>query len=130
MRRKFIHIFTITLVAVCVMQSTAHAQEGEDLPEKPRTSTRENDTIPIIEDDLSEVSKSDELPAVILPTQEAQRLSSEKDNFIPAKSTNRKSVPVKVEKAKEDENTSNLRFNFLYYLFYKVKVGSSSTSSN
>lgn len=130
MRRKILHIFTITLLSTLIVETSAFAQEGGDeLPVKQST-VLEKDTIPI-EDDVVEEVKGDLLSPIVITPKEKALLTPEGENTIQKPVVTKKpAANTAGEKAKEQENSSNLSFNFVYYLFYKFKVGASSTSSN
>ena len=145
MRRKLIHIFTITLLS---LGSQAYAQqESEGLPVSPENTETEKDTIstkcccacsyPLedteIEEDtistdeiVTEESGADMLtPNAATPAKINNVLLAEAEPDTPKPST--KSIPI-ITRDKEAENAPKLRFNLLYYLFYKVKVGVASSN--
>lgn len=124
MQRKFIHIFTIALLSTFFVDVSLFAQEGEDLPIRPSSANIEKDSVSLEEGNTEEL-KSDVLPVVtIFPGEQKVPATSGENN--PVKPAAKK--PEAVAGEKEQENPSNLSFNFIYYLFYKFKVG--STSSN
>ena len=148
MRRKFIHIFAITLLSLCWVGSQAYAQqESEGLPVRPENTETEKDTVstkcccacsyPLEDTELEEDTIStDEMvteepgvdmlaPNVATPAKTSNVLLAEGEPDTPKPST--KSIPI-ATRQKEAENTPKLRFNLLYYLFYKVKVGAASSN--
>ena len=129
MRRRFLHIFTITLLTTCLVEYSAVAQEGEEIPEKQETE------VLIEKDSVREVNVESELPTkgdfsapIVISPKEPRTLLPEGET-LPIRSQNQGKKETANEKDKE-EGASNLRFNFIYYLFYKFKVGSSSTSGS
>ena len=129
MQRKFIHIFTVTLLSVCLIDVNAYAQEAgeDDLPIKPEMSVLEKDSI-ITEEGGVEEPKSDMLtPVVITPRGRNFLIPENEANSKPVKKSSPK---TNGDKEKQEESAPNLRFNLLYYLFYKVKVGSSTGTTN
>ena len=123
MRRKFIHIFTITLLATCFVGQSAFAQEGEEEPEKQETTVLEKDSIP--EGGMVQEEPKGDLSTPIVITPKEPRTLFPEGDMVPVRQQGqqKKQNTTETEKDKE-ENTSNLRFNFIYYLFYKFKVGS------
>lgn len=128
MQRKFVHIFTLTLLSLCLIEAQSYAQEGEELPVKQESPVLEKDSL-INEDSIVEEPKSDMLSPVLITPKSRNLLLPEGELNTP-KSTVKPAPSTSGEKAKEAENAPSLRFNLLYYLFYKVKVGSSSGASN
>lgn len=126
MQRKFIHIFTITLLSLCLVEARAYAQEGEELPIKPDNTVIEKDSINT-EEQVVEEPKGDMLTPIVITPKSRDLLSPDSELNTP-KSSTKPASDVNGDKAKEDDNSPNLRFNLLYYLFYKVKVGSSTNS--
>jgi len=126
MRRRIFNIFTLTILATVFGQGMAHAQEeGGELPIKPESTVAVKDSVQGEIGNAGE-AKSDMLsPIVITPK---DKLSNNGDvelnplNIVVPK----KPLPVG-DKIKEEESQSSFRFNFIYYLFYKFKVGSSSS---
>lgn len=146
MRRKFIHIFAITLLSLYWVGSQAYAQEqSEGLPVRPENT--EKDTISTkcccacsghledteLEEDtistdemVTEASGGNMLsPNAATPAKVNNVLLAEGEPDTPKPST--KSIPI-TTRDKEAENAPKLRFNLLYYLFYKVKVGAASSN--
>ena len=146
MRRKFIHIFTITLLSLCWVGLQAYAQQdSEGLPvrsentEKDTVSTKcccacsgrledtelEENTIST-DEPVTEASRADMLaPNPATPAKVSNVLLAESEVDTPKPST--KSTPT-TSRQKEAENAPKLRFNLLHYLFYKVKVGAASSN--
>ena len=145
MRRKFIHIFSITLLSLCWLGSQAYAQEqSEGLPVRPENT--EKDTISTkccctcsghledteIEEDtistdemVTEESMADMLAPNAATPAKVNVFLAEGEADTPKPST--KFIPI-TTRQKEAENAPKLRFNLLYYLFYKVKVGAASSN--
>lgn len=128
MRRKFLNIFTITLLATVCAQGVSYAQEeGEELPIKPQESTvLEKDSI---QDDVINAgeAKGDFSSPILIKPKETALLTPDVE-IIPNNTGIKKSVEAG-DKVKEQETPSNFKFNFVYYLFYKFKVGSTSSTS-
>ena len=126
MRKRILNIFTITLLATVFGQGVAYAQEeGEELPLKPESTVVEKDTVQEIRPAGDELRSDFINPIIITPktnTVNLLDLNQTPTNVTPAKKSS-----VAGEKVKEEEPQSNLKFNFIYYLFYKFKVGSSSS---
>ena len=132
MQRKFIHIFTITLLSVCLINVQSYAQEGEEseeLPVKQESPVLEKDSVGM-EESVVEEPKGDMLTPILITPKNRNLLLPEGEQNNPKSSTAKPNPTNAGEKAKEAENAPNLRFNLLYYLFYKVKVGSTSSTSN
>ena len=148
MRRKFIHIFAITLLSLCWAGSQAYAQEqSEGLPVRPENTETEKDTISTkccctcsgrledteLEEDtistdemVTEEPGADMLsPNAATPAKVSNVLLAEGEVDTPKPFT--KFIPI-TTREKEAENAPKLRFNLLYYLFYKVKVGAASSN--
>lgn len=129
MRRKFIHIFTLTLLSLSLIGVQSYAQEGEELPVvKQEEPVLEKDSV-TTEEEVVEEPKGDMLTPILITPRNRNLLVPEGEQNNP-KREKPSNTPVNGDKAKESENAPNLRFNLLYYLFYKVKVGSTSGSSN
>jgi len=130
MRKKFIHIFTITLLSTCLIEATSYAQEAgeDDLPIKQETPVLEKDSVSQ-EESVVEEPKSDMLTPVLITPKGRNLLTPENEANSP-KPTNKTTPNTNGDKVKQEESSPNLRFNLLYYLFYKVKVGSTSSTSN
>lgn len=145
---KLIHIFAIALLSLCWVGSQAYAQqESEGLPVRPENTENERDTVSTkcccacsgrledteIEEDtistdepVTEESGADMLsPNAATPAKMSNVLLAEGEPDTPKPST--KSIPISTRQ-KEAENAPKLRFNLLYYLFYKVKVGAASSN--
>ena len=132
MQRKFIHIFTITLLSLCLINVQTYAQEGEEseeLPVKQEAPVLEKDSVGT-EESVVEEPKSDMLTPILITPRNRNLLLPEGEQNSPKTSTAKPAPANAGEKTKEAENAPNLRFNLLYYLFYKVKVGSTSGTSN
>ena len=131
MQRKFIHIFTVTLLSICLIETNSYAQEAgeDDLPIKPESSVVEKDSINTnTEEGAVEEPKSDMLtPVVITPKGRSYLIPDGETNS--QKPTKKLNPSTNGEKAKQEEGSQSLKFNLLYYLFYKVKVGTSGTSN-
>ena len=148
MRRKFIHIFTITLLSLCWVGWQAYAQqESEGLPVRPENTETEKDTVSTkccctcsgrledteLEEDtiftdepVTEESAGGMLaPNAATSAKISNVLLAEGEADTPKPFT--KSIPT-TTREKEAENAPKLRFNLLYYLFYKVKVGAASSN--
>lgn len=128
MRRKFLHIFTLTLLATICAQGVSYAQEeGEEMPVKQQESTiLEKDSI---QDDAANAgeAKSDFGNPIIIKPKERALLTPDVE-ILPNNSAPKKPA-LSGEKVKDQETPSNFKFNFIYYLFYKFKVGSTSSTS-
>lgn len=129
MRRKFLHIFTLTLLATVCAQGVSYAQEeGEEMPIKPlETTVLEKDSI---QDDGANAgeAKGDFANPIIINSREKALLTPDVE-IVPNNVSVKKTVESG-EKVKEQETPSNFKFNFIYYLFYKFKVGSTSSASD
>lgn len=128
MRRKVLHIFTLSLLVTICTQGVSYAQEeGAEMPLKQQESTvLEKDSI---QDDAAVAgeAKGDFVNPILIRPKEKALLTPDVE-IIPNNSAVKKTVESG-EKGKEQEAQSNLKFNFIYYLFYKFKVGSSSSTS-
>lgn len=130
MRRKFLHIFTITLLTTCFVEYSAVAQEGVEIPEKQDTEVITEKDSTRGESTESEIPvKGDFTTPIVINPKEPRTLFPEGENVPSRTQTPGKKETTANEKEK-DESSSNLKFNFIYYLFYKFKVGSSSTSGS
>ena len=72
-------------------------------------------------------TKGDFINQIVITPREKALLTPDVD-LTPNSTVSKKPV-VTDEKIKEQETPSNLKFNFIYYLFYKFKVGSTSATS-
>lgn len=132
MRRKLLYIFTLTLLATVCVQSISHAQEeGEELPIRPiEASSAEKDSI---QDEVSNAgeSKGDFLNPIVITPKDTRLLTPDVDPTVNTNNTTgSKPSDESADKVKESDTPSNLKFNFIYYLFYKFKVGSSTSGSD
>lgn len=130
MQKRFTNIFTITLLSICLFGANVYAQEGEDIPEKQESEVLEKDSVSNEEVGLEE--PKGEIPAIVItPASKDQRLLLPEGDINIAKPSVKPVTPTNGDKLKEQDSKSpSLRFNLLYYLFYKVKVGSTSASGN
>ncbi len=128
MRRKVLHIFTLSLLVTVCTQGISYAQEeGAEMPLKQQESTvLEKDSI---QDDAATAgeAKGDFVNPILIRPKEKALLTPDVE-IIPNNTPVKKSEDLS-DRAKEPEAQSNLKFNFIYYLFYKFKVGSSSSAS-
>lgn len=128
MRRKFLHIFTLSLLATVCAQGVSYAQEeGEEMPIKQQeTTVLEKDSI---QDDGVNAgeAKGDFANPIVINAREKALLTPDVE-IVPNNASAKKPVESG-EKVKDQETPSNFKFNFIYYLFYKFKVGSTSSTS-
>lgn len=128
MRRRFLHIFTFTLLATVCAQGVSYAQEeGEEMPIKQQENTvLEKDSIPDDGTNAGEI-KGDFINQILITPKEKAILTPDIE-ILPNNSAIKKPA-LEGNKIKEQETPSNFKFNFIYYLFYKFKVGSTSSTS-
>lgn len=129
MRRKFLHIFALTLLTSICVQGVSYAQEeGEEMPIKPQENTvLEKDSIPDDGSNAGEMTKGDFVNEILITPREKPLLTPDTE-VLPNNSATKKPA-LESNKIKEQETPSNFKFNFIYYLFYKFKVGSTSSTS-
>lgn len=129
MRRRIFNIFTLTLLATVFGQGITYAQEeGGELPVKPESTVVAKDSI---QDEIGNAgeAKNDFLNSIVI-TPKIKTLGTTDIELNPLNTVVPKKPTLGSDKAKEEETQSSFRFNFIYYLFYKFKVGSSSSGDN
>lgn len=128
MRRRIFNIFTLTLLATVFGQGMAYAQEeGGELPVKPESTVVAKDSVQNEVGNAGE-AKNDFLNSIVITPIKTPGTTDIELN--PLNTVVPKKPALASDKVKEEETQSSFRFNFIYYLFYKFKVGSSSSVDN